>query len=375
VARLDADLLRALATYRLARPAAISCYLDLDPSTVPTASELATHVTSIVRELRSQTEHDAQARADTERIASFLENDLDRTGAHGLALFVSGEDDRWSEVRLPRSVGEGVHVGRTFVVAPLLGLVERDRDVIVAAVGRDRGTLWRLRDGAIGTLEDLSRDGQGQHDQGGWSQARYQRSRDEDAREHMQAVADDVGSRIRPGSDTLLVVACAEEQRTAFDEMLQPPARAALIGFIELQKQDDAEALAPAAERLLEARLAGERSDLLARWREELGQRSGRAVETWEDALRVAWDGQVETMLVDGRTTDAYECTECGRGYAQRGSCELDGSQLEPALGGSLELVVRGVLAHGGAVRFAAGSELDESPIAALLRYATVPAA
>jgi hypothetical protein len=138
VARLDADLLRALATYRLARPAAISCYLDFDPSTVPTASELATHVTSIVRDLRSQTEHDAQARADTERIASFLENDLDRTGAHGLALFVSGEDDRWSEVRLPRSVGEGVHVGRTFIVAPLLGLVERDRDVIVAAVGRDR---------------------------------------------------------------------------------------------------------------------------------------------------------------------------------------------------------------------------------------------
>jgi peptide chain release factor subunit 1 len=374
VARLDADFVRALAVYRAARPSAISCYLDLDPSTVPTASELATHVTSIAGELRRQAEHDTQLRGAADRIAAFLENDLDRTGAHGLGLFVSGEDDRWSEVRLPRSVDEGVHVGHTFVVSPLLEFLERDRDVLVAAVGRDRGTLWRLRDGEISALEDMSRDGQGQHDQGGWSQARYQRARDEEAREHMQAVADDIARRIHPDSDALLVVASSEEHRTAFDEMLEPHVRSALVGFIELQKQDDAEALAPEAERMLDARLAGERADLLAAWREELGQGSGRAADTWEDALRAAWDGRVETALVDGRTSDAFECTTCGRGHAQPGSCELDGSELEPALGGALELVVRGTIAHGGTIRLARSGELRESPVAALLRYATVPA-
>jgi peptide chain release factor subunit 1 len=373
--RLDADLIRALTTYRAARPAAISCYLDLDPSTVPTASELATQVTSIVGELRRQTEHDAQLRADADRVASFLENDLDRSGAHGLALFVAGEDSRWSEVRLQRSVGESVQVGHTFVIAPLLALLERDRDVIIAAVGRDRGTLWRLRDGEISALGDLSRNGQGQHDQGGWSQARYQRARDEEARAHMRAVADDLASRIREGSDTLLVVACAEEQRTVFDEMLQPHVRSALIGFTKLQKQADAGALAPAAEQLLDAQLASERAELLSRWREERGQGSGRAAESWEDALRAAWDGRVETVLVDGRTTEGYECAECGRGYAQPGRCELDGNDLEPALGGALELVVRGTLAHGGTVRPMTSGELDESPVAALLRYVAVPAA
>jgi peptide chain release factor subunit 1 len=373
--RLDADLIRALTTYRAARPAAISCYLDLDPSTVPTASELATQVTSIVGELRRQTEHDAQLRADADRVASFLENDLDRSGAHGLALFVAGEDSRWSEVRLQRSVGESVQVGHTFVIAPLLALLERDRDVIIAAVGRDRGTLWRLRDGEISALGDLSRNGQGQHDQGGWSQARYQRARDEEARAHMRAVADDLASRIREGSDTLLVVACAEEQRTVFDEMLQPHVRSALIGFTKLQKQADAGALAPAAEQLLDAQLASERAELLSRWREERGQGSGRAAESWEDALRAAWDGRVETVLVDGRTIEGYECAECGRGYAQPGRCELDGNDLEPALGGALELVVRGTLAHGGTVRPMTSGELDESPVAALLRYVAVPAA
>ena len=375
VGRLDADLIRELSTYRASRPAAISCYLDLDPSNVPTASELATHVTSVVGDIHRQVENDSRLRADADRVASFLENDLDRTGAHGLALFVSGEDDYWSEVRLPRNVDEGVHVGHTFVVAPLLEALERDREVIVAAVGRDRGALWLLRDGEIRELEDLSRDGQGQHDQGGWSQARYQRARDEEARKHMQSVADDIGARIREGSSTLLVVACAEDQQAAFEEMLHPHVRSALVGFIELQKQDAAEELAPEAALLLEARLAEERADLLARWREEVGQRSGRAAESWEDVVRAAWDGRVETVLVDGRTRAAYECAECGRGHLEAGSCELDGSDLEPALGGALELVVRGVLLHGGTIRHVERGELAGSPVAALLRYATVPAA
>jgi peptide chain release factor subunit 1 len=372
--RLDADLVRALASYRAARASAISCYVDLDPSTVPTASELAAQVTSIVRELREQTEHDPQLRAGADRVASFLEHDLDRSGAHGLALFLAGEDSRWSEVRLQRSVGGSVQVGHTFVIAPLLTLLERDREVVIAAVGRDRGTLWRLHAGEISALGDLSRNGQGQHDQGGWSQARNQRARDEEARAHMQAVADELASRIPEGSDTLLVVACADEQRTAFDELLQPHVRSALIGFTKLQKQDDAGALAPAAQQLLDAQLASERAELLAHWREELGQGSGRAAESWEDVLRAAWDGRVETVLVDGRTTEGYECAECGRGHAQPGRCELDSNDLEPALGGALELVVRGTVTHGGTVRSMAAGELDESPVAALLRYAAVSA-
>ena len=375
MARLDAHLIRELSTYRASRPAAISCYLDLDPSSVPTASDLATHATSIVGELHRQVERDGRLRADADRVASFLENDLDRKGAHGLALFVSGEDGHWAEVRLPRSVDAGVYVGHTFVVAPLLEFLERDRDVIIAAVGRDRGALWLLRDDEMRTLEDLSRDGQGQHDQGGWSQARYQRARDEEARKHMQRVADAIGVRVREGSSTLLVVACAEDQRAAFEEMLHPHVRSALVGFIELQKQDAAAELAPEAALLLEARLADEREDLLARWREEVGQRSGRAAESWEDVLRSAWDGRVESILVDGRTRAAYECTECGRGHLEAGSCELDGNDLEPALGGALELVVRGVLMHGGSIRYLESGELAGSPIAALLRYATVPAA
>jgi peptide chain release factor subunit 1 len=382
VAQLDAGLLRALATYRAPRPTAITCYLDLDPGTVPTAKDLASHVTSVLDAARRSAErvasdHDTtmRLRDDLERVESYLVDELDRSGAHGLGLFVSGDHDRWSEVRLPAAVDDAAYVGTTFVTFPLLEHAERDRDVIVAAVGRFRGTLWRLAGSRMSELVDETRDGQGQHDQGGWSQARYQRSVDEDAREHMQVVADALAARIRQGSDLSLVIACAEDQRNAFLELLESRVREAVIGFVDLQKQDDGDTLAPKARAVLEERLASERRSLLGRWREEVGQRGGRATETWEDTLRAAWEGRIDVLLVDGRTEPGYECPTCGRGHAHPGRCEVDSTPLDEALGGTLELAVRGTLSNDGAVRHASRDELADTPGAAtLLRYVVVPA-
>lgn len=384
MAQLDLDLATSLAAFRAEQAAAISCYLGLDPAIVPTPSALSTHVASLVDEARRAAEnasqalhHDAakQLEADLARIEAYLENDLDRSQKQGLALFVSGTDEAWEEVHLPRPVEDAVHVGRTFVLGPLLEPLERDRRVILGAVGRDRGTLWSLRRGVVSDIVDLTRDGQGQHDQGGWSQARFQRARDREALDHMRAVAEAICERIPPGSTTLLVLAGSEEQRSAFEELLEPHVREALIGWTEVEKQDDGQALQPEAERLLDERLEIEHEALLGRWREEHGQRSGRATQTWEETMSAAWDDRIETVLVDGRSKEAFECTACGRGYVSPGLCELDSTPLAEALGGALELVVRGTLRSGGTVHVVPGEELHETDgAAALLRYVVVPA-
>ena len=368
MARVDADLLRSLAETRAETLSLVSCYCDLDPGTIPTEHELASHVTSLVGELANAGREAAESAG---RISTFLQRDLDRTGAHGLALFAAGKDGP-VDVRLQGSVPDAVHVGRTFVVGPLLEFLERDRPVVVAAVDRDRGTLWQLRSGGIRELDDLSRDGQGRHDQGGWSQARYQRARAEEATRHLREVAERLDDLVPEGSETLLVVACMQDQRSAFEELLAPHVQEALIGWVEVEKQDDAGALAPAAETLLSARLRGERESLLERWREARGQRSGQATGQWAETIAAAWDGRIETLLVDGRTESAFECPQCGRGYGEPGACALDGTSLVDALGGGLELAVRGTLLHGGEVRVAASDELDadSAGAVALLRYA-----
>jgi len=384
--RLDNALVTSLAGHSADRGLAISCYLDLDPAEVPTPHELSSHTTSLLTrarhtldELSETIDHDVaqQARKDVERIGTFLETEFERPDAAGLALFVSGGDDIWHEVELARAPEDAVHLGRRFVLAPLLASLERERELVLAAVGRDRGTLWRSRGGRTATIDDLSRDGQGQHDQGGWSQARYARARDHEALDHLSGVAAKIGELIPPGSDTLLVVASTEEQRSTFEELLDPHVRDALLGWASVEAHADEDALQPEAEQLLEQRLKAEREEILELWRQERG-RSGRAAASWDDAVAAAWEGRVESVVVDGRTRDGWECPRCGRGSMAPGSCAIDGTELEQAAGGALELVVRGTLMNGGTVRLLEDGEGDQeldatNGVAAVLRYSNEP--
>jgi peptide chain release factor subunit 1 len=306
--RLDVELVRSLAAFRAQRPA-ITCYLGLDPSVVPNDRALGTHVTSVVDEARSSGASDA----DASRIEHFLTRELDRDGVAGVGLFVSGEAEVSHEVALAQPVEDAVHVGRSFVIEPLLPELERRRDVLLVAVGRDRGSIWLVREGRPQEWDELSRDGQGQHDQGGWSQARYARARDKEALDHMRDVASAIATALPQGSARVLVVACLDEQRSTFEALLEPHVRDALIGWIDFEAHAHPDDLLPDVEQLLDEQIAREQNALVERWREERGQRSGRATDSWSATLAAAADGSIETLLLFDGDADALECPRCGR--------------------------------------------------------------
>jgi peptide chain release factor subunit 1 len=362
--RLDVELVRSLARVRAERTA-VSCYLGLDPSVVPNDRALATHVTSLVDDARASGASDDEA----DRIERFLTTELDRDRIAGVGIFLSETPSVAHEIALAEPVDDGVHVARSFVLAPLLPQLERGRDVVLVAVGRDRGSIWLVRDGRTRDLDELSRDGQSQHDQGGWSQARYARARDKEALDHMREVAAAIATAISQGSTRLLAIACLEEQRSSFEELLAPHVREALIGWIDFESHAAADDLLLPVERLLDEHIAREQNALVERWREERGQRSGRATDSWETTLAAAADGSVESLLLlDGRGGDAFECPQCGRGYVAAGTCDLDGTTLEQAPGGAREVAARATLLNGGEVRVL-DAGLDGADVAALLRY------
>jgi peptide chain release factor subunit 1 len=363
VERPGVDVIRALAAFRT-EGTAVSCYLGLDPSEVPNARVLGSHVTSLVDRARR-----AGATAeDAEHVERTLTTELDRNGLLGLALFVGDGGAVSRLVGLADPVDETVYVGRAFVLTPLLEELERRRDVVLAAVGRDRGSVWLVRDGRAGELEELSRDGQSQHDQGGWSQARYARARDKEALDHMREVATAVADAIPAGSERLLAIACLQEQRSAFEELLAAPARAALAGWIDFEAHADVADLLPTVARLVDEHLARGQNALLEQWREERGQGSGRATWTWEETLAAAADGSVDALLLLDGDAEAFECPRCGRGYVEAGACVLDGSALEPAAGGARGLAARATILHGGTVHTVA-ADVGGAEVGALLRY------
>jgi len=376
-ATLTWEDVRRLAEYRAQRGRAISLYVDLDPSVTPTPGDAAARVNALLADGhkdangRPQSHEEKEAlKRDFERIERYFARDFARDGAHGLAIFCAGLDDVWVLLQLPDPVPDEIKVGRDFYVTPLAPLVGRSDGAFVAVVNRERGSLYRLRGGRLEEAADLSEEQPRRHDQGGWSQSRFQRHVDGLAAEHMREVADEIDRRIRSTRGARLVVVCPEEHRQEFEELLSQEARQALAGWASAEAHAGAAELLDAAAPVLERARGQEEAAQLERWREELG-RNGRAVGGWGGTLEAASDARVEVLLYGEQTQrPAWQCPKCGRAVADGGACPLDGTELEER-GEGLDLAIHQTLVHGGSallVREPQDLEPREG-IGALLRF------
>jgi peptide chain release factor subunit 1 len=370
------DALRDLAGFRAAKGVAVSLYLDLDPSVTPTAGDLATRLNSLLAEAsrrgdRNDLNHDQRKslRADVERIRNYVENDLVRDGAHGLAVFADDCDNFWRPLTLTESVSDEVKINAELHLTPLVPLVGRGEGALVAAVGRERGELYRLRGGRLEQLAELTEEQPGRHDQGGWSQANYQRHIENLVQEHLHRVASELDRRVRRGNERIVVVT-NEETRAALEPMLSKGVRGAIVGWTTAEAHAGPPELLAAATPVLEASRAREEEAAVERWREEAG-RSGRAAAGWETTLEAASDGRIDLLLYrNGIRHRAFRCPSCGRLAVRDGTCPLDGTRLDETDEG-LDLAVHQTLSNGGTV-WAVTTRGDLDPvegIGALLRY------
>jgi peptide chain release factor subunit 1 len=373
------DELRDLAAFEAEKGCAVSLYLDLDPSVTPTAGDAGTRLRSLLDEAargdganRRDLTHDQRQglRADFDRIRGYYETEFTREGARGLAIFSAGLDNIWRPLDLTEPVPDRVKVSRSLYLAPLVPLVGRGEGALVVVVGRERGQFFRLRGGRLEEVADRTEDQPGQHDQGGWSQARFQRHIKALVQDHLRRIADELDGLVRRLHGPQVVVISSEETRADFDDLLSKDARAAIVGWTHAEAHAQAPELLALATPVLERWRAEQETRTLERWREEAG-RNGRAAAGWEQTLEAASDGRVELLLFqEGAGHAAARCPRCGRVAVEDGKCPLDGTSMERSEDG-LDLAVHQTLVHGGTV-WAVRHHRDLEPvegIGALLRY------
>ena len=371
--------LRALAGFRAAKGCAISLYLNLDPSVSPTERDAETRMKSLLAEghrlaeaRKDQLTRECREglKADFERLVRWFNNEFARDGTRGVAVFASGPDGLWSTIGVPDPVEDQVKLDVAVYLAPLVRQAADGYEVLVAVVGRERGQVFRLDGGRLVEIADETDEVPGRHDQGGWSQARYERHVEEIVARHLRRVAESLDRAVRGRRGAAIVLVASDQNAADLDDLLSNEVKHAIVGRAQAEAHASAAELYDAAAPVLREWRAGRERDVLERWREATG-REGRASAGWQDTLEAASDGRVELLLVqEGANRRAYRCPRDGRAQATGGNCPLDGTPMEERDDG-LDLAVHQTLAHGGTVRVIRGRrDLDPvEGIGALLRF------
>jgi peptide chain release factor subunit 1 len=378
-ATVTLDALRDLASFRAAKGCAISLYLDLDPQVAINPGDVKSRVNSLLDvggrnggfDASNMTREQKIAfKDDVERIKDYFDTEFDRSGARSFALFCSSLDNLWQPLPLASEVADDIRIGRELYLAPLVPALGRGEGALVAFVGRERGQLFRLRAGNLEELVDQTEDAPSQHDQGGWSQARYQRHIDELVAQHIKRVLVEIDRRVRREPSLRLVMVASDSVRSEVESRLSPEAARAVVGWMAVEAHADVPQLLEAVTPLLEDARVDEEREALERWRAE-ASREGRAAAGWEQTLEAASDGRVELLLVHQNAGhDAFQCPACGRAQVTNGNCPLDGTRMEKREDG-LDLAVHQTLQHGGRVFVTQASDdlMPVGGIGALLRY------
>jgi peptide chain release factor subunit 1 len=369
------SVLRTISAFRAENGCAISLYIDLDPSSTPTTTQADAKFHALLSELEKEAEaHGAvrdcrlALRDDLARIRAWWDDEFERGGARGVAVFASSADGEFRALPLAEPAGDLARIGSEFTVAPLAGQFGHDGS-LVAVVSRERGNVYRSTGGRLVEIVDGSEETQGQHSQGGWSQARYQRHIEHLVQQHLKTVGHEIDKQAR-GAALQMVVVAPEELRGEIESTLSSEAREAVVGWTTAEAHAGPTELLDVVRPLLDAARARQEQEALEHWQEEHG-RGGRAAAGWKQTLDAASDGRVAVLLLDESSAghQAWVCPQCGRASADGGRCPLDDAKLEETPDAA-DLAIHRALAHGGAiVRLGAGALDDAAGVAATLRY------
>jgi peptide chain release factor subunit 1 len=336
---LNSDLLRRLADLRPDGARVLSLFLNLDPSEFATPPARATEARSLIdqaerlaREEAESLGHDAKLdlRHEIDRARAYFDR-LSADGAHGLALFACEPAGLFEAIKLPRPIESRAVIDDSPFVEPLAELGMRG-SWCVLLVNRRVARMLRGSPDQLTELPPIEDEVHGRHDQGGWSQARYQRGVDQEVRWHLQRAADVAFRRFKRSPFDCILLGGPEETLAEFEGILHPYLRERIAGRFRIDVENTTpdqirEAAAPVISEIDERR----ERDALDRLEEGV-ETGGRGVAGLEPTIAALNERRVEILLLNDRFDAAgVFCRQCGwvGTDLELTECPADGAPLE----------------------------------------------
>src|SRR5256714_389411 len=299
---LRPDKLRELAVLRPRGARVLSVFLNLDPAEFAEPPARASEIRSAVDQLRRLArdsdglEHDAKValRADVDRVEEFLSTFTPK-GAHGVVVYACGPAELFEVIRLPRPIETRAVIDDSPLIEPLAELIGTGSWFVVL-VNRQTGRMFLGDRERLDEVDVIVDNVHGQHKQGGWSQARYQRSVDEDVQDHLRNVAQAAFLRFKRAPFDHLLLGGPQETVADFESKLHAYLQQRVAGRIDVDVENTSadEVHRAAAERIREHERGRER-EALNRLREGVSK-GGRAAAGLEDGLEALDERRGETL-------------------------------------------------------------------------------
>ena len=328
--------LRRLADVKPERGRVLSVFLNLDPTEFATPAARSTAVTSVMTEAAHRVEqadgleHEERValKADIDRVReTLMASDIAQNGARAVAVYACQPADLLEVVRLNHPVDFAVVLDRSPYLEPLVAEAGEEHWCVLLVNRRNA----RLFIGDSGGLEETDRvedDVHSQHDQGGWSQSRYQRGVEKEKDDHLVHVAGVAFQRLQEGRFDRLLVGAPDELAGDVEHKLHPYLRERIVGRLHLDVENSSidDVRGAAAKAIEEWRLRGER-EALDRLAEGVG-RGGRGAAGLAAVLQALNEQRVEMLLVgDGFRSPGGRDSATGMLYP--GDHGPDGQELE----------------------------------------------
>jgi len=343
VTAAETTAMRELAGRQFEHPV-VSAFLDLDPSRFATGGARATEINSLLDQAQQQLHAQpldhvdrVALEQDIKRIGSYLSAELDPSGTRGVAVYCSSRASLFEAIRLPHRVPSDVVIEAIPKLEPLLPAPE-PTCVCVALINRRDARFFlpggnaKLREHPA--EEQLHSEIHGQHRQGGWSEANYERSIEADVDAHLRRAAERLYELWRREQFDRLVLGGPHEVVTRFTSQLHADLRSVLdeaelaLDVNTSSAADVDDALEPLRHRWRE----------LAQWEavqrllSTIAARNGTA-RGLRDTLSALGQRQVGVLVLAPRAdAEGGECPQCGLLYAAGSGirCDADGSELRP---------------------------------------------
>ena len=298
--------LRELAGLRPDGHKVLSVYINLDPSEFPTQRDRKIEVESLLdvaeRALREDGlphEQKDELRHDVDRIRSWFEREFDASGARGVAVFASSGIDLFDVHRLARPVRSELTIDDSPFIEPLAGMPGED-GYGVLLINRKLARILAGGSSSMREVISLADDVHPWHDQGGWSQSRFQRGIQKEVKDHIKHANEELFKLFKRGVVQRLIIGCPEEMRGEVEHSLHSYLRDRVAGWLDIDIRARPAQVAREAAEIVER----DERDRERHWLDRLQAglaRSDRAVAGLADTLEALNEQRVEGLLVENR--------------------------------------------------------------------------